>query len=149
MTSEQITALIRAAEGMLPRAYAPYSHFHVRTALLCTDGTVFTGCKVENASYPAGSCAEQTVISKAVSEGKKDFAAICIAGGPNGVIQDYCPPCGMCLQVMSEFCDSASFRIILARSPVEYRMYTLKELLPLGFGGSLLMANHRKLIPVK
>ena len=135
MTSEQITALIRAAEGMLPRAYAPYSHFHVGTALLCTDGTVFTGCNVENASYPAGSCAEQTVISKAVSEGKKDFAAICIAGGPNGVIQDYCPPCGICRQIMAEFCDPGSFKIILAKSTEDYRVFTLGELLPLSYGG--------------
>ena len=135
MTSAQITGLIRAAKEMLPRAYAPYSHYHVGAALLCADGAVYTGCNVENASYPAGSCAEQTVINKAVSEGEKEFAAICIVGGPGGEIMDFCPPCGICRQVMAEFCNPGTFRIILAKSTEEYRVYTLEELLPFSFGG--------------
>lgn len=141
MTAEQVQTLIQAAMGMLPKAYAPYSHFHVGAALLCADGTIITGCNIENAAYPAGLCAERTAIFKAVSEGQRTFEAICIAGGPGGEIQDYCPPCGMCRQVMAEFCAPASFRIILAKSPADYRIYTLEELLPLSFGGAQLYAG--------
>ena len=133
VTEEKRKMLIRAAMDMLPMAYAPYSHFHVGAALLCRDGSVYTGCNVENAAYPAGNCAERTAIFKAVSEGKRDFEAICIVGGPEGVIQDFCPPCGICRQAMAEFCAPASFEILLAKSPEEYRRYTLSELLPLGF----------------
>ncbi len=139
MTSEQTAGLIRAAIEMLPKAYAPYSHFHVGAALLCADGTVFTGCNVENASYPVCFCAERTAIAKAVSEGRRAFTAICIVGGPGGAIQDYCPPCGTCRQAMAEFCDPAGFTVILAKSPEEYRVYSLEELLPLSFGGQHLV----------
>lgn len=126
--------LIERAMGVLGRAYAPYSHFHVAAALLCRDGSVYTGVNVENASYPAAVCAERSAILRAVNDGRRDFEAIVICGGRNGVVTDYCPPCGICRQVMREFCDPNEFKIILARSPKEYQEYTLEELLPLGFG---------------
>ena len=130
--------LIRAALEAREKAYAPYSRFLVGAALLCEDGTIFTGCNIENASYPAGNCAERTAIFKAVSEGKKDFAAICIVGGREGEPPEYCPPCGICRQVCAEFCDAETFQIILAKNEEEYRTYTLGELLPLGFGAAQL-----------
>ena len=135
MTQKEKQNLIEAAMAMLPAAYAPYSHFHVGAALLCEDGSVYTGCNVENASYPAGNCAERTAFFKAVSEGNRAFRAIAIVGGPNGEIRDFCPPCGIYRQVMREFCNPETFEIILAKSAEEYRCYTLGELLPLGFGG--------------
>ena len=130
--------LIRAALGAQKTAYAPYSHFLVGAALLCKDGTIYTGCNIENASYPAGNCAERTAIFKAVSEGKKDFAAICVVGGREGEEPEFCPPCGICRQVCAEFCDAQSFQIILARSETDFKEYTLGELLPLGFGAAQL-----------
>lgn len=126
--------LIERAMGVLGGAYAPYSHFHVAAALLCRDGSVYTGVNVENASYPAAVCAERSAILRAVNDGRRDFEAIVICGGRNGVVTDYCPPCGICRQVMREFCDPNEFKIILAKSPEEYQEYTLEELLPLGFG---------------
>ena len=136
--------LIRAALEARKTAYAPYSHFLVGAALLCEDGTVYTGCNIENASYPAGNCAERTAIFKAVSEGKKDFAAICIAGGREGEEPEYCPPCGICRQVCAEFCDAETFRILLAKSEEEYKTYSLGELLPLGFGAAQLKLPQAK-----
>ena len=136
--TKDINDLIRAALAARETAYAPYSHFLVGAALLCEDGAVYTGCNIENASYPAGNCAERTAIFKAVSEGKKAFSAICIAGGREGEAPEYCPPCGICRQVCAEFCDADMFRIILAKSEEEYREYTLGELLPLGFGAAQL-----------
>ena len=130
--------LIRAALGAQKTAYAPYSHFLVGAALLCKDGTIYTGCNIENASYPAGNCAERTAIFKAVSEGKKDFEAICVVGGREGEEPEFCPPCGICRQVCAEFCDAQSFQIILARSETSFKEYTLGELLPLGFGAAQL-----------
>ena len=96
------------------------------------DGTIYTGCNIENAAYGPSNCAERTAIFKAVSEGKKDFVAIAIVGGKNGVIEDFCPPCGVCRQVMAEFC-SPDFEIILCKSDGEYKKYTLAELLPAAF----------------
>ena len=124
MTDEVIKA---AAITMLERAYVPYSHFPVGAALECKDGTVFTGCNVENASYPAGICAERNAIAHAVAEGRRQFRRIVIAG--KGV--DFCVPCGICRQVMREFCGDA-FVIILAK-PGEEKVYTLKDLLPQSF----------------
>ena len=126
--------LIRAAIEVLPRAYVPYSHFHVAAALLCSDGMVYTGINIENAAYTPTVCAERSAFIRAVNEGQRNFDAIVICGGQDGVIADYCPPCGVCRQVMREFCDPDSFRIILARSEEEYKEFTLKELLPMGFG---------------
>ncbi len=140
----EIKELIRSALAARKTAYAPYSQFLVGAALLCKDGTVYTGCNIENASYPAGNCAERTAIFKAVSEGKKDFSAICIAGGREGEVSEYCPPCGICRQVCAEFCDADTFQIILAKNETEYRIYTLGELLPLGFGAAQLKAENTK-----
>ena len=129
--------LITSAIKMQDFSYAPYSHFHVGAALLTKDDKIYTGCNIENAAYGPSNCAERTAIFKAVSEGVKDFQAIAIAGGPEDetgkpTIKDFCPPCGVCRQVMSEFWKK-DFKIILAKSPKEYKVYTLEELLPLSF----------------
>ncbi len=136
-TKEKFKELIEIAIKMQDRSYVPYSHFHVGAALLAKNGNIYTGCNVENAAYGPSNCAERTAIFKAVSEGDKDFAAIAIVGGPEEdlgkvVIKDYCPPCGVCRQVLSEFCDK-DFQIILAKSPDDYKVYSLGELLPLSF----------------
>ncbi len=116
-------------------AYAPYSKFKVGAALLCADGTIYKGCNVENASYPATNCAERTAIFHAVSEGRTDFEAIAIVGGRADVQEvPFCAPCGVCRQVMREFCDPKNFEIILAKSSSDYKVYTLEELLPMSFG---------------
>ena len=126
--------LVQIAIAARENAYAPYSHFKVGAALLAKDGRVFTGCNIECASYSTSHCAERTAVFKAVSEGERQFDAICIVGGPDGVLKDYTAPCGVCRQVMMEFCNPETFQIILAVSTEDYRIYTLKELLPLGFG---------------
>ena len=126
--------LIRQAFGALEYAYAPYSKFKVAAALLTKSGKIYTGCNIENAALSPGNCAERTAIFKAVSEGEKDFAAICIVNEDVQGKHDYCPPCGVCRQVMMEFCDPETFQIILPSGREEYEIYTLKELLPVGFG---------------
>ncbi len=126
--------LIQAAIDALPGAYVPYSHFHVAAALLCGDGTIYTGINIENAAYTPTVCAERSAFFRAVNEGKRHFEAIVICGGKDGMLTDYCPPCGVCRQVMREFCDPATFRVILAKSQEEYREFTLEQLLPMGFG---------------
>ena len=131
MTDRQ---LINLAEQASRNAYVPYSHFAVGAALVCRDGTVFTGCNIENAGYTATNCAERTAFFKAVSEGVKEFDAICIVGGKGGVVTEYAPPCGVCRQVMMEFCNPKTFQIILAVDKERYEIYTLEELMPLGFG---------------
>ena len=134
MSNYNASALCRQALEMRAYSYVPYSHFHVGAALLCEDGTVYGGCNIENAAYTPTNCAERTAFFKAVSEGKRSFLAIAIAGGPEGAEKlDYCPPCGVCRQVMREFC-GADFEILLAISPTEWRTYTLQELLPESFG---------------
>lgn len=134
MRQEQIQDLCRTAVEMRKRAYVPYSHFRVGAALLAGNGSVYTGCNIENAAYTPSNCAERTAIFKAVSEGVLDFEAIAIAGGPEGGSLQYCPPCGVCRQVMQEFCPP-DFPIFLARSETDYKAYTLRDLLPEGFGG--------------
>ena len=109
-------------------SYSPYSHFCVGAALLCSDGRVYTGCNIENRAYGPTNCAERTAIFKAVSEGKREFEAIAIVGGEEELV--WCYPCGVCRQVMAEFCDGGRFKIICGKSPYEYRVYTLNELLP-------------------
>ena len=127
---QQIKELIKIALSMRKMSYTPYSHFNVGAALLSADGTIYTGCNIENASYTPTNCAERTAFFKAVSEGVKDFTAIAIAGGKEDAVElDYCPPCGVCRQVMSEFCRD-DFKIILVKSETEYKEYTLTELLP-------------------
>ncbi|MBQ8304608.1 MAG: cytidine deaminase [Blautia sp.] len=130
---EKIRELIRKALEARQRAYVPYSHFQVGAALLCGDGRIFGGCNIENSSYGAANCAERTAFFRAVYEGERDFAAIAIAGGPEGEDPDICPPCGICRQVMAEFCDLQEFMIILARNENEYETYRLTELLPQAF----------------
>lgn len=117
------------------KAYAPYSHFLVGAALLCRDGSIYTGCNVENASYPASNCAERTAVFKAVSEGRRDFVAAAIMGGREGEesLED-CTPCGICRQVFAEFGDG-DMVVVTGTSPRDYRKYTLKELLPHSFTG--------------
>ena len=118
-------------------AYTPYSGFQVGAALLCEDGSVYTGCNIENAAFGPTNCGERTAFFKAVSEGKRRFAAIAITGGPAGKEpEEFCSPCGVCRQVMMEFCDPESFRIILGKGDLSYQEYSLKELLPLGFSGA-------------
>lgn len=126
--------LIRQAIDVLPDAYAPYSGFHVGASLLCRDGSVYTGVNIENASYSATNCAERSAMFAAVNEGKREFDAIAICGGIKGIMTEYCAPCGVCRQVMREFCNPKSFKIILAKSPEDYKVYTLEELLPMSFG---------------
>lgn len=125
--------LARAALEARKGAYCPYSHFAVGAALLCADGTVYQGCNIENASYPASNCAERTAFFKAVSEGRRDFTAIAVAGGPEGgPPKGFCPPCGVCRQVMREFCRN-DFQIVLTDGKL-LELHTLGELLPCSFG---------------
>ena len=129
MTDKELTL---KAVKVMDNAYAPYSGFKVGAALLSADGRVFVGCNIENAAYPAGICAERTAIGNAVSSGAKEFVKIAIVGGKNGVITDYCPPCGICRQVLSEFCGE-NFEILLYDGKM-VKSYRLKELLPHKFG---------------
>lgn len=126
--------LIKQAIAAMQTAYAPYSHFRVGAALLTRSGRVYQGGNIENAAYTPTNCAERTAFFKAVSEGEREFAAICVVGGKDGVLTDYAAPCGVCRQVMMEFCDPESFLIILAMDENTYQEYTLKQLLPEGFG---------------
>lgn len=134
MDKKQIQELISAAMAQLERAYAPYSHFKVGAALLTGEGRIYTGCNIENAAYTPTNCGERTAFFKAVSEGERSFRAICIVGGMDGVPTDYTAPCGVCRQVMMEFCSPEEFEIILARGARDYQVYKLKDLLPRGFG---------------
>lgn len=123
--------LIKAAIDAMGRAYAPYSGFFVGAAILSAGGAVYTGCNVENASYGATICAERTALLKAVSEGERDFTAIAIVGGKGGEICDFCPPCGVCRQVLSEFA-AGDFSILLFDGE-RTKTLTLSELLPHSF----------------
>lgn len=127
-----IEKLIKKSIEMLNFSYVPYSNFHVGAALLTSEGEIYTGCNIENAAYGPSNCAERTAIFKAVSEGKKNFEAIAVVGGKNGKIEDFCPPCGVCRQVLAEFCKK-DFKIILAKSTDEYKIMTLEQLLPESF----------------
>lgn len=134
MKKETIYELIETAIAQLAFSYVPYSRFRVGAALLAENGTVYTGCNIENAAYSPTNCAERTAFFKAVSEGTRKFQAICIVGGPDGKLEAYTPPCGVCRQVMMEFCDPEAFEIILATGKEDYKVYKLKELMPMGFG---------------
>lgn len=129
MTDAELIALAREA---MARAYAPYSGYQVGAALLAKNGRVYLGCNIENASFSPTICAERTAFAKAVSEGERDFTAIAVAGGKNGVDDDFFPPCGVCRQVVREFCKD-DFRILLGRSDGECRVFTLAQLLPESF----------------
>ena len=127
--------LIHAALEARKTAYTPYSHYQVGAALLAEDGEIIAGCNIENASYGATCCAERTAVFKAVSEGKRRFKAIAIAGGLEGEEPaNHAYPCGICRQVLNEFA-SEDFTVIVAKSVSDYEEYSLRELLPHGFGG--------------
>ena len=133
--------LMAAALMAMQHAYAPYSSFCVGAALLCEDGSIYTGCNVENASYGATICAERTALVKAVSEGKRRFCALAICGGKDGVLNDKpCVPCGVCRQMLSEFCD-ADFEVYLITNRAAQTV-RLGELLPMGFTGDILAKTH-------
>lgn len=134
MDRELIQKMIDLAIEQLQYSYTPYSHFKVGAALLTKDGKLYTGCNIENAAYTPTNCAERTAFFKAVSEGEREFRAICIVGGKDGVLTEYAAPCGVCRQVMMEFCNPETFQIILATGKEQYEIFTLKEILPLGFG---------------
>lgn len=130
----QIKELIKTAIDMRTFSYAPYSDYRVGAALLTDNGIIYTGCNIENAGYTPCNCAERTAFFKAVSEGVSGFRAICVVGGKDGPLTEYAAPCGVCRQVMMEFCNPDTFEIILATSPEQYEIFTLKELFPMGFG---------------
>ncbi len=144
-----IKELIEAAMECRKNAYAPYSHFKVGAALLSAKGLMYTGCNVENASYGATICAERNAVSSAVAAGQREFVAIAIVGGPDvsdadpAAVSDtsdgesWAYPCGMCRQVLSEF-GSGDMKVIVAISPDEYKVFTLGELIPHGFGPGIL-----------
>lgn len=135
MNKETIEELIGRALQAREFSYSPYSNYRVGAALLTADGSVYTGCNIENAAYTPTNCAERTAFFKAVSEGRKDFRAIAIAGGPAGEpIAQYAYPCGVCRQVMMEFCEPDAFEVIVAKSGSEYQVKKLSELIPNGFG---------------
>lgn len=136
MEKALVEKLIDTAIAQLQFSYTPYSNFKVGAALLGRDGKIYTGCNIENAAYTPTNCAERTAFFKAVSEGQREFDAICVVGGKDGVLTEYASPCGVCRQVMMEFCDPESFRIILATGREKFDIFTLKELLPAGFGPS-------------
>lgn len=128
--------LIRMALHVRQNAYAPYSAYLVGAALLCEDGSIYTGCNIENASYGATNCAERTAVFKAVSEGGRRFTAIAVAGGKKNETgeMDYAYPCGICRQVLREFSEPKEMTVIICKSEQDYREMTLEELLPLSFG---------------
>lgn len=127
--------LLKTAYQVREQAYAPYSGFAVGAALLAKSGKVYSGCNIENASYGASNCAERTAFYKAVSEGEREFDAIAIVGGPQGEAECApCVPCGICRQVMMEFCDPETFHIYLDAGAGQIKTCFLKELLPEGFG---------------
>lgn len=121
--------LIARAVEAKQSAYAPYSQFRVGAALLTAGGRIYTGCNVENVSFSATNCAERTAVYKAVSEGEREFTAIAVNGDRN----DYLPPCGICRQVLAEFCDLHTFQVVLANNIEDYRIVTLDKLLPGAF----------------
>ena len=125
--------LVKAAIEATKYAYVPYSNFKVGAAILAENGKIYTGCNIENASYSPTNCAERTAIFKAVSEGVTKFKKIAVVGGPNGNLENYCPPCGVCRQVISEFADE-DFELILGTSENTYAIYNFfEEVLPLSF----------------
>ncbi len=124
--------LLDIAKKAMNKSYSPYSNFKVGAALLCKDDVVFTGCNIENGAYSPSNCAERTAFFKAISEGYKKFEKIAIVGGHDGEIKNFCYPCGVCLQVMNEFCDS-DFKIIFEDKNGNIIEKNLIDLLPFGF----------------
>ena len=132
MDERVVRQLVEKAIEMTNFSYAPYSSFTVGAALLTDEGEIYTGCNIENAAYGPSNCAERTAVFKAVSEGKKNFKAIAVVGGLNKKIEDYCSPCGVCRQVLAEFCDK-DFKVIMAKSLHDIKILTLGDLLPESF----------------
>ncbi len=125
-------ALIQMAKEAMTHSYSPYSGYKVGAALLCADGTVYCGCNIENAAYSPTNCAERTAFFKAIYDGKRELTAIAVCGGKDGNITGKFPPCGVCRQVMREFCRD-DFQIILVDADDRYETMTLAQLLPAGF----------------
>ena len=134
ISEEMESALISRAREMSSHAYAPYSRFRVGAAVLADSGRMYSGANVENASYPVGICAERNAIAQAVCSGERRLLAIALCGGKEGEQPGRCLPCGMCRQTMREFCDPEEFRVIVARSTSDYKVYSLDQLLPESFG---------------
>ena len=133
-------ALCAAAVSAMMRAYAPYSGYQVGAALLTQAGNVYTGCNIENASFTPTVCAERTAVFKAVSEGEREFAMLAVCGGRGGVVAGAFPPCGVCRQVLAEFCPPA-FPVLLVTGEDSYEKRTLAELLPFGFGPAFIASG--------
>ena len=131
ISNEKLVELALEARN---RSYAPYSHFMVGAALLTNDGKVYQGCNIENASFSPTVCAERTAFFKAISEGDREFVKIAVVGSPEGEVDRYAAPCGVCRQVMTEFCDPETCEIIFGISPEKYEVHLLKEIIPYGFG---------------
>lgn len=132
MINEKYSKLINEAIEARKKSYSPYSHFAVGASLLCADGTVFTGANIENSSYTPTVCAERVAFFEAINKGHRDFLAIAIVGGKDSEkISDFCPPCGVCRQVMSEFCNG-NFEIILSNG-TDTNVFTLDEIMPCRF----------------
>ena len=129
--------LFNIAKDAMKNSYAPYSNYKVGASLLCTNRNVYKGCNIENASYSLTNCAERTAIFTAIANGEKDFEAICIVGGKNGVITDYAMPCGACRQVLYEFCD-AEFKVYVGTDENNIKEFKLDDLLPYSFDKSKL-----------
>ena len=134
-----VEELIAKAIEMTRASYAPYSHFHVGAAVRTSSGKIYGGANIENASYGATNCAERSAIFAAVNAGERRIVALAVAGGADGVITDYCAPCGVCRQVMREFADPKSMKVYLAKSASDYRVFSLDELLPESFGPDMLL----------
>ena len=124
MDQKMIEEMIELAIRQLQYSYTPYSGFKVGAALLTKGGKLYTGCNIENAAYTPTNCAERTAFFKAVSEGERNFQAICVVGGKDGILTEYAAPCGVCRQVMMEFCDPDTFQIILATGKEQYEIFT-------------------------
>ena len=122
--------LISEAFKAMEKSYSPYSGYRVGAALLCKNGKVYRGCNIESSTYTPTNCAERTAFFKAISEGDTEFEAIAVTGGKDGEVSSYFYPCGVCRQVMVEFCDIETFRIITAKSENDFVVNTLSELMP-------------------
>lgn len=136
----EVRELVEKAKEAMAKAYAPYSGYKVGAALLCADGTVYGGFNIENGSYGATNCAERTAFFRAIYDGHRDFTAIAVCGGKNGVIEDVFPPCGICRQVMREFCED-DFRVYLVGKDGVCLERTLAQILPDSFRPSAHMKD--------
>lgn len=131
---EERSYLVKQAIEAMQASYSPYSHFKVGAALETQSGKIYLGCNIENASYTPTNCAERTAFFKAVSDGERAFKRIAIVGGKDGVLTHYTAPCGVCRQVMREFCAPKNFELILGKTEEDYKVYTLDQILPESFG---------------